>query len=194
VTSSPELGAPRASVRIDDEGRTALVVDDEDVFRDRLVRALRERGFDARGVACAEDAIRVAEAETPECAIVDLRMPRLSGLYVVRRLFALDPMTRIVVLTGYGSIATALDAVRSGAVHYLTKPADIDDIVRAFAHDGSPEKEPPPTSVPTLDRVEWEHIDRVLVSCGGNITQAAALLGLHRRSLQRKLAKRPSAR
>lgn len=189
-----ELARTRSSVRVDNEGRTVLVVDDEDAFRDRLVRALRQRGFDASGVASGEEAVRNAEAETPECAVVDLRMPRLSGLHVVRRLHALDPMTRIVVLTGYGSIATALDAVRSGAVHYLTKPADIDDIVRAFDHDGSPDREPPPTSVPTLDRVEWEHIDRVLVSCGGNITQAAALLGLHRRSLQRKLAKRPSAR
>lgn len=176
------------------EGRSVLVVDDEDVFRNRLVQALAERGFEAAGLASAEDAIRHAESETPECAIVDLRMPRLSGLHAVRKLHELDPTTRIVVLTGYGSIATALDAVRSGAVHYLTKPADIDDIIAAFDHDGSPADQPPPTAVPSLDRVEWEHIDRVLTSCGGNITQAATLLGLHRRSLQRKLAKRPSPR
>lgn len=194
MMSPHEVATSRSAVRVDNEGRTVLVVDDEEAFRDRLVRALRQRGFDASGVASAEEAVRAAEAETPECAVVDLRMPRLSGLHVIRRLHALDRMTRIVVLTGYGSIATALDAVRSGAVHYLTKPADIDDIVRAFDHDGSPDKEPPPTSVPTLDRVEWEHIDRVLLSCGGNITQAAALLGLHRRSLQRKLAKRPNVR
>jgi len=174
--------------------RSVLVVDDEDAFRDRLVRALTERGFDATGVGSAEEAIRAAQQESPECAVVDLRMPRMSGLHAVRKLREIDPTTRIVVLTGYGSIATALDAVRSGAVHYLTKPADIDEIIAAFDHDGSPADEPPPTSVPSLDRVEWEHIDRVLVSCGGNITQAAALLGLHRRSLQRKLGKRPSSR
>ncbi len=175
-------------------GRTVLVVDDEDTFRERLVQALRDRGFEATGVPAAEEALRVAEAETPECAVVDLRLPRRSGLHVVRRLHELDPTTRIVVLTGYGSIATALDAVRSGAAHYLTKPADLDEIIAGFAHDGAPAPQPPPPTVPTLDRVEWEHIDRVLTSCGGNITQAAALLGLHRRSLQRKLAKRPLPR
>ena len=151
----------------DNHGRSVLVVDDEDTFRDRLVKALCARGFEATGAASAEAALCAAQADTPECAIVDLRVPRLSGLHVVRGLRQLDPTTRIVVLTGYGSIATALDA-----------PAD----------------EPPPTTVPSLDRVEWEHIDRVLLGCGGNITQAAALLGLHRRSLQRKLMKRPSQR
>lgn len=185
--TTPDPGTPT-------ESRSVLVVDDEDAFRERLVRALNERGFEATGVASAEDAIRHALRDTPECAIVDLRMPRMSGLHVVRRLHELDPTTRVVVLTGYGSIATALDAVRSGAVNYLTKPADIDDIVAAFDHDGSPADDPPPTTVPSLERVEWEHIDRVLVRCGGNITQAATLLGLHRRSLQRKLGKRPGPR
>jgi two-component system, response regulator RegA len=186
--------APQETSPYEPEGRSVLVVDDEEAFRERLVRALVERGFDAAGVGSAEDAIREAQRESPECAVVDLRMPRMSGLHAVRKLHELDPTTRIVVLTGYGSIATALDAVRSGAVHYLTKPADIDEIIAAFDHDGAPADEPPPTSVPSLDRVEWEHIDRVLTSCGGNITQAAALLGLHRRSLQRKLGKRPSKR
>ena len=178
----------------DNHGRSVLVVDDEDTFRDRLVKALCARGFEATGAASAEAALCAAQADTPECAIVDLRVPRLSGLHVVRGLRQLDPTTRIVVLTGYGSIATALDEVRSGAVHYLTKPADIDEIIAAFDHEGTPADEPPPTTVPSLDRVEWEHIDRVLLGCGGNITQAAALLGLHRRSLQRKLMKRPSQR
>jgi two-component system response regulator RegA len=176
------------------EGRSVLVVDDEDVFRERLVRALLDRGFEAVGVPSAEDAIGAARVETPECAVVDLRMPRSSGLHAVRELHALDKATKIVVLTGYGSIATALDAVRSGAVHYLTKPADIDEIIAAFEHDGQPSHEPPPSTVPSLDRVEWEHIDRVLVSCAGNISHAAELLGIHRRSLQRKLAKRPNPR
>jgi len=176
------------------DGRSVLVVDDEDTFRERLVRALCDRGFEASGVASAEEAIAAARLESPECAVIDLRMPGLSGLHAVRELHRLDPTSRLVVLTGYGSIATALDAVRSGAVHYLTKPADIDEITAAFDHDGSPAPEPPSATVPSLDRVEWEHIDRVLLGCGGNISQAAALLGLHRRSLQRKLAKRPSRR
>lgn len=175
-------------------GRSVLVVDDEDLFRNRLVQALHDRGFEATGAADVDEALALAREETPECAIVDLRMPRRSGLHLVRALHQLDPTTRIVVLTGYGSIATALDAVRSGAVHYLTKPADIDAIIAAFDHTGAPAEEPPAPVVPSLDRVEWEHIERVLLSCGGNITQAAALLGLHRRSLQRKLSRFPSKR
>jgi two-component system response regulator RegA len=158
------------------------------------LRSLRDRGFDVRGAVDADEARRQAEAESPECALVDLRLDGRSGLEVVRFLHELDPATRIVVLTGYGSIATALDALRSGAVHYLTKPASLDEIITAFDHDGSPAAAPPPASVPSLDRVEWEHIDRVLLAAGGNITQAAALLGLHRRSLQRKLGKRPQGR
>jgi two-component system, response regulator RegA len=176
------------------DGRSILVVDDEDAFRERLVRALADRGFEAKGAATIREALEMCQQESPECAIVDLRIVDGSGLSLVRELHVLDPTTRIVVLTGYGSIRTALDAVRSGAIHYLTKPADLDEIIAALNHDGSPEALPPPTSVPSLDRVEWEHIDRVLTSSGGNITQAAALLGLHRRSLQRKLSKRPSQR
>lgn len=191
---SEESHEPPPMTPEESEGRSVLVVDDEETFRQRLVRALVERGFDAAGAASAEEAIQVASIESPECAIIDLRMTGISGLHAVRKLHEIDPTTRIVILTGYGSIATALDAVRSGAVQYLTKPADIDEIIASFDHDGSPADEPPPTLVPSLDRVEWEHIDRVLVRCGGNITQAASLLGLHRRSLQRKLGKRPSSR
>jgi two-component system response regulator RegA len=184
----------QAEARGRGDGRTVLVVDDEDAFRTRLVRALEDRGFEAWGAAEGEEAIAKAERETPECAVVDLRMPRSSGLAVVRRLHALDATTRIVVLTGYGSIATALDAVRSGATHYLTKPADIDEVLAAFDRDDRPAAAFPATTVPSLDRVEWEHIERVLVDCEGNITRAARLLGIHRRSLQRKLAKHPSTR
>jgi two-component system response regulator RegA len=177
-----------------DIARSVLIVDDEQAFAERLAKALSDRGFEPRCAFSAEHALSIAELEPPELALVDLRLPRQSGLVVVRRLRALDPTTRIVVLTGYGSIATALDAVRSGACHYLTKPASVEEILNAFAHDGAPTLEPPLTEVPSLDRVEWEHIDRVMVACGGNITQAAAALGLHRRSLQRKLGKRPSIR
>jgi two-component system, response regulator RegA len=174
--------------------RSVLVVDDEPAFRGRLTRALEERGFDASSAASGEEAIELAARETPECAVVDLRMPGMSGLEAVRRLHALDATTRIVMLTGFGSIATALDAVRSGAVHYLTKPADIDEIVAAFDHGQAATTLHQVESVPTLDRVEWEHIERVLQHCAGNISQAARLLGLHRRSLQRKLAKLPPTR
>jgi two-component system response regulator RegA len=177
--------------------RSVLVVDDDEVFRTRLARALRERGYEARTAAGGEEAVALAAHESPEFAIVDLRMPDLGGLEVVRRLKAIDPTTNIVVLTGYGSIATALEAVRLGATHYLTKPADVDDILAGFARRDAPPDEVavlPPSEVPSLARAEWEHINRVLTDCQGNVSQAARLLGLHRRSLQRKLSKYPVLR
>ena len=120
-------------------------------------------------------------------------MPGESGLDVVRGLRHLDSTISIIMLTGYGSIATALEAVKCGANHYLSKPVDVDQILAAYDALGtepSPEARPPAT-VPSLARVEWEHIQRVLTDCGGNVSQAAKLLGLHRRSLQRKLFKTP---
>jgi two-component system, response regulator RegA len=175
--------------------RTVLVVDDDERFRMRLVRAFHERGFEARGAPDFDEALRLAREETPEYAVADLRMPGRSGLELVRELRALDPTTRIVVLTGYGSIATAVEAVRLGAVHYLTKPADLEEIIAALDRGGQTQDAPePPSEVATLARIEWEHINRVLTDCGGNISQAARLLGLHRRSLQRKLAKYPVPR
>ena len=179
-----------------DGSPTLLVVDDDEAFRRRLVRAFEARGFDVRWAADAEGAIALATEESPELALVDLRMPGRSGLEVVRDLKTIDTSTNIVVLTGYGSIATALDAVRLGATHYLTKPADVDDILAAFARPGRAHDEPAMIEheVPSLARTEWEHISRVLADCGGNITQAARLLGIHRRSLQRKLAKFPVAK
>lgn len=179
-----------------DPSQTVLVVDDDATLRARLVRALEHRGFEVRAAADGAAALEMARLESPELAIVDLRMPGMSGLEVVRELRAIDATTKIVVITGYGSIATALEAVRLGATHYLTKPADVDDILAAFARaDQAPEA---PIAidheVPSLARTEWEHINRVLTDCGGNITQAARLLGLHRRSLQRKLSKYPVAK
>ena len=145
------------------------------------------------GAADYDEAMVSARADTPELAVVDLRLPGQSGLEVVRDLKALDPTTDIVVLTGYGSIATAVESVRLGARTYLTKPADADQVLAAFG--GHADSTGPTTaSVPSLARVEWEHINRVLADCGGNISQAARLLGIHRRSLQRKLAKRPVQR
>lgn len=179
-----------------DASLTVLVVDDDATFRTRLGRAFESRGFEVRLAANGEIALSLARTESPELAVVDLRMPGSSGLDVVRELKAIDPTTNVIVLTGYGSIATALEAVRLGAMHYLTKPADVDDILAAFARAHRPPGEPSVVDhgVPSLARTEWEHIHRVLTDCGGNITQAAKLLGLHRRSLQRKLAKYPTAK
>jgi two-component system response regulator RegA len=174
------------------DGHTLLVVDDDEVFRSRLVRAFRERGFDAVGASDHEAALTIAREESPELALVDLRLPGKSGLDVVRDLRQLDPTTVLVVLTGYGSIATAVESVKLGASTYLTKPVDTDQVLAAF--DGASVSNLEPSSVPSLARVEWEHIQRVLADCSGNVSQAARLLGIHRRSLQRKLAKYPTPR
>lgn len=172
---------------------TLLVVEDDTALRERLVRAFRDRGFAARGAATLKEALPGSD-EGPEYAVVDLRIGDESGLEVVRQLLARDPGTRVVMLTGYGSIATAVEAIRMGAVNYLTKPADTDDILRAL-HRGTSEALPSPPGEPlSLAQAEWEHINSVLVSVGGNISEAARRLGLHRRSLQRKLAKYPVPR
>lgn len=175
------------------ESPTVLLVDDDDVFRERLARALQSRGYAVHTAASYEHALLRAREESPEYAVIDLRMPGRSGLEVVRDLAALDPSTRIVVLTGYGSIATAVEAVRLGAVQYLSKPVGIDDLLAAFERA----QQPPMVALeddyrtPSLARTEWEHIQRILTECGGNISEAARRLGLHRRSLQRKLGKYP---
>ena len=177
------------------DDKIALVIDDNDAFRIRLSRALVDRGWRAESAAEGEAVLKLAEAFSPDLAIVDLRLPGMGGLDIVRALRQLDDSICIIVLTGYGSIATALTATRLGADHYLSKPADADEILSVYerielgsepgaALDDS-------VAVPSLARVEWEHIQRVLAGVDGNISQAARLLGLHRRSLQRKLSKVP---
>lgn len=171
-----------------------LIADDDDVLRERLAAALRERGYDVRTARGYDEAVALARRDSPELALVDLRMPGRSGLELVRELKAIDPATRVVVLTGYGSIATAMDAVRLGASHYISKPADVDDILAAFARGDMPDAltpVPEEFTAPSLARAEWEHINRVLSDAGGNISEAARRLQIHRRSLQRKLQKFP---
>lgn len=170
-----------------------LIVEDDERLRERMGRALRQRGYDVREAASAREASVVAAAETPEMVLLDLRIPDGNGLDLIPAILAADPATKIVVLTGYGSVATAVEAVRRGAVHYLTKPADIDEILAAFDPDRGA-SEARPLQPMSLDRVEWEHISRVLMDCDNNISEAARVLGIHRRSLQRKLAKYPPAR
>lgn len=173
----------------------ALIIDDDEAFRSRLCRALAGRGWEAYGAADGVTGLRAADELGPDLAIVDLRLPGMGGLDIVRQLSERDRSTCVIMLTGYGSIATALSATRLGAAHYLSKPADADQILEAYRKARSAETEetvePDAASVPSLARVEWEHIQRVLADCEGNISQAAKLLGLHRRSLQRKLSKYP---
>jgi two-component system response regulator RegA len=168
-----------------------LIVDDDEVFRNRLSRAFRDRGWETEAAADGESALRLAQEDSPDLAVLDLRMPGMNGLDLVRELRALDDTICIIMLTGYGSIATAVTATKLGAAHFLTKPADVDQILSAYGRLGGEHGSDPAQQVPTLARVEWEHIQRVLADCGGNISQAAKLLGLHRRSLQRKLIKYP---
>ncbi len=174
---------------------TLLIVDDDDVLRPRLGRALSDRGYEVSLAAGYEEAMALARREPPELALVDLRMPGPSGITLIRDLLQLEPHMRIVVLTGYGSIATAVEAMRIGAIHYLSKPADADEVVAAFerAEESAP-IDSGQLSAPSLARAEWEHINRVLSDCDGNISEAARRLGIHRRSLQRKLQKYPPRR
>jgi two-component system response regulator RegA len=168
-----------------------LVVDDNDPFRERLARALADRGYDVRTAANGEEAVFEARQDSPEMAIVDLRMPDRTGLEVLKDLLQIDPSTRAIILTGYGNIATAVTAMRIGAIGFLPKPVDADEVLAAFARgtDNSPEPTSETVHAPSLARAEWEHIHRVLDDCGGNVSEAARRLGIHRRSLQRKLHK-----
>jgi two-component system response regulator RegA len=171
--------------------QTLLLVDDSIAFRERLARAFRERGFVVRTAGNYEEAMAVAQREPPDLAVVDLRMPGPSGLDLVRDLTHLSSSTRVLVLSGFGSIATAVDAVHLGAVNFLPKPADAEDILAAFERGSRVEQSADhQNETPSLARAEWEHIHRVLADCGGNVSEAARRLGIHRRSLQRKLRKR----
>lgn len=169
-----------------------LVADDDDVFREQLARALKSRGVLPWTAGGYEAAMQVAAEVELDMAVVDLRLGNDNGLDLVRDLLRVAPRIEIVVLTGYGSIATAVRAVRLGAVDYLAKPADADDVMRALGQATAPAKAPLERPTASLARMEWEHIQRVLVECQGNVTQAARRLGLHRRSLQRKLGRPPS--
>ncbi len=172
------------------EKASLLLVDDDDVFCQVLGRALEKRGYTVTVAHSVEQAMPLAQTNPPEYAVVDLKMDGASGLTLVQALHELDPATRIVMLTGYASIATAVEAIKLGATQYLTKPANADEIVAAFGHLPSPHMYFD-AQVTRVDRLEWEHINRVLLEHEGNISATARALNMHRRSLQRKLAKQP---
>lgn len=176
--------------------RTILLVDDDRVFCRTLASALRRRGHEVLMAHDVAEGRAEAEAWKPAAAIVDLRMPEAqdkanglpssAGLELVRSLTAIPQAPAVVVLTGHGSIATAVEAVKLGAVQYLTKPVSTDEILAAFSGQAPEER---PRAAPSLDTVEWEHLQRILQECEGNVSEAARRLGMHRRSLQRKLAR-----
>ncbi len=174
------------------EGSVVLVVDDDERLRARLTWAVSDRGYEVGAASGPTEALAVARELRPTHAILDLRMPDGSGLELLAELLQLLPALQCVMFTGYGSIATAVEAVRRGAVNYLSKPADLDMILAAFQRRKPGTAEPAPYyEPPSLARAEWEHINRVLEDCGGNVSEAARRLGLHRRSLQRKLRRFP---
>ena len=179
-----------------DDKPLVLVVDDDDVFRNRLFRALVQRNWDASSASSGEEAVAIARERSPDLVLVDLRMPGMGGLDLIQQLRAIDSSMAIIVLTGYGSIPTTISAMKRGADHYMSKPADAEQVLAAYEslHSAAEQVQEVPAMVPSLARVEWEHMQRVMADCGGNISQAARLLGIHRRSLQRKLAKYPPVR
>jgi two-component system response regulator RegA len=176
--------------RWDEKTSALLLVDDSDVFRGRLAKALRERGLEVATAANVDEALDVLKTRRFDRAVLDLKMPGRSGLALLRLVREHDPSVRVVVLTGFGSVATAVEAMRLGAVNFVSKPADADEVLAAFDVDKVVESSvEPEMEVQSLARAEWEHIQRVLTECGGNISEAARRLGIHRRSLQRKLQK-----
>ena len=176
--------------------RTILLVDDEELFRKRLAKAFSQRGFTVFTAADFDEAMVIINEQKPAMGVVDLKMPGKSGLELIAAARESNPDMQLVVLTGYGSIATATEAVRLGALYYLPKPADVDDILGAFARNPelALEVDQDEFSAPSLARAEWEHINRVLSDCDGNISLAAKKLDLHRRTLQRKLQKYPPSK
>lgn len=175
-------------------GRLLLVDDDPTLLR-VLAAALERRGFEVTAVADAETAGIAIKKVPPDYAVVDLNLPGQSGLMLVPILAACNPRMRIVVLTGYASVATTVEAIKLGATHYLAKPADADEIVAALFRDadGDPAVAAPPTPL-SLKRLEWEYIQRTLAENDGNVSATARQLGMHLRTLQRKLDKRPVRR
>jgi two-component system response regulator RegA len=165
-----------------------LLVDDDERFLTRLSRAMAKRGFEVSTATSVEEGIKVADQTDPDYALVDLRLEDGNGLEVVQQIREHRPECRVVVLTGYGNIATAVAAVKAGAVDYLSKPADADQIASALLAQGEDLPEPPDNPM-SADRVRWEHIQRVYEQCDRNVSETARRLRMHRRTLQRILSK-----
>ena len=168
-----------------------LVIDDDETFNTVLSRALVRRGFAVSSAASPQAALDVAQCTAPDRVVLDLNLAGQSGLGLISPLLAINDQCRIVVLTGYASIATAVDAIKLGATQYLAKPADVDAILKALSATDVLIDDEVAASPMSVDRLEWEHIQRVLAENDGNISATARALKMHRRTLQRKLAKRP---
>lgn len=170
--------------------RSLLIVDDDGPFLSRLARAMERRGFQVQTADSVEAGMLAAKAGAPAFAVLDLRLTDGSGLDIVGTIRAVRPDARIVMLTGYGNIATAVAAIKAGAVDYLAKPADADQVEAALTSRKEEPLPPPPENPMSADRVRWEHIQRVFEQCERNVSETARRLGMHRRTLQRILQKR----
>lgn len=171
-------------------GENVLLVDDDEVFVSVMARALKKRGFSVNTAASVDEAERLLDSHRFDRALVDLKMDGRSGLALIQTLQQRQPKCRAVMLTGYSSITTAVEAIRLGAHNYLCKPASIKDVLDAFDEGASADIQIP-DNPPSVERVEWEHIQKVLAENDSNISATARALGMHRRTLQRKLLKRP---
>jgi two-component system, response regulator RegA len=171
------------------QDRSLILVDDDRAFVQRLGKAMEGRGFEVRTAHSVAEGLALIHARAPAFAVVDMRLEDGNGLDVVAELAKVRPTARTIVLTGYGNIATAVTAVKLGAVDYLAKPADADDVTDALLAPHN-EKAPPPENPMSADRVRWEHIQRVYELCNRNVSETARRLNMHRRTLQRILAKR----
>jgi two-component system response regulator RegA len=174
-----------------DAGKTLLLVDDDATFRNVLAKALTRRGFDVFTACDVGMAEQIARSIKPAYAVVDLRMPGASGLTLIPCLRATREEMRVLILTGYASVATAVRAIKLGATNYLMKPANADEIVTALCQEMPLETHEVISDVMSVDRLEWEHIQRILMEHNGNLSATARSLKMHRRTLQRKLSKRP---
>ncbi len=173
--------------------KSVLIADDDPLFRNGLMRTFRGRGLAVTTAENARDALFLAGETRPELAVIDLFMPELCGLDLLRELRGVVPSVKVVVVSGYSSVATAVDAMRLGAAGYLAKPTTCDAILAAARSEGAPRPIGNPPR-PSLARLEWEHLNRVVSECAGNMTAAARRLGIDRRTLQRKLRKHPPTR
>ncbi|MFT7300139.1 MAG: two-component system response regulator RegA [Porticoccus sp.] len=171
--------------------KTLLIVDDDSTFSSILSRALTRRGYVILTAETVPEAILICQQQQPQLAVVDLKLETESGLNLLPHLKAVNPDIQMLILTGYSSISTAVEAIKMGAVNYLCKPAGVEDILAAFVNTAPNPKVSIKEAPPSIDRLEWEHIQKVLAANYGNISATARILGMHRRTLQRKLLKRP---
>ena len=171
------------------KGKSLLIVDDDNPFRERLARAMQKKGFEVLQAESVKKGVDSAISNKPDFGVVDLRLIDGNGIEVVREIQKSNPNSRVIMLTGYGNIPTAVAAIKQGAIDYLSKPADADDVERALLADPNKKAEPPENPM-SADRVKWEHIHRVFELCNRNVSETARRLKMHRRTLQRILSKR----